>query len=249
MHAIFYYIIFFIIVGGAGMAIGSRTASADVKQQRWLKFFAYIFITGVVILAILYNKFPLLAVIIVAAALVELCTVNFIPVPQSFFKLFLSFGCFAIIAIGFLLFANLFVASFLLFIYFQVLVFDGFCQVSGQLFGKQRIATSVSPSKTWEGLAGGWLLCIAAAAMGLAWINLDWPAALVFGLISGFTGFIGDMLASWYKRQVHVKDYSKWLPGQGGFLDRFDSFLLTGAAYYLLYSITFSPYLKMFKRL
>jgi phosphatidate cytidylyltransferase len=56
------------------------------------------------------------------------------------------------------------------------------------------------------------------------------------------------MLASWYKRKTGVKDYSNWLPGQGGFLDRFDSFLVTGSVYFILYSLIFkhalTPFIK-----
>ena len=71
------------------------------------------------------------------------------------------------------------------------------------------------------------------------WISISLPVAILYGILTGLSSFAGDMLASWYKRKVNVKDYSNWLPGQGGFLDRFDSFLMTGSVYYLLYITIF----------
>jgi phosphatidate cytidylyltransferase len=143
-------------------------------------------------------------------------------------------------AAGFILFAAAFNKSFILFIYFQVLVFDGFCQISGQLFGKHQLVPKISPAKTVEGLIGGWLCCLVAAMMASDWVPFDRQNALLFGLLTGLTCLIGDLLASWYKRKVKVKDYSNWLPGQGGFLDRFDSFLCTASVYYLLFITIFN---------
>jgi phosphatidate cytidylyltransferase len=48
------------------------------------------------------------------------------------------------------------------------------------------------------------------------------------------------MAASFYKRKMQVKDYSNWLPGQGGFLDRFDSLLCAGCFYFIFYMLIFS---------
>jgi phosphatidate cytidylyltransferase len=153
---------------------------------------------------------------------------------------------FSFIATGFMLFIDGFNYSFLLFIYFQVLVFDGFCQITGQIFGKHQLAPQISAAKTVEGLAGGWLFCLIAAMLAANWISISLPVAILYGILTGLSSFAGDMLASWYKRKVNVKDYSNWLPGQGGFLDRFDSFLMTGSVYYLLYITIFKDRFGLF---
>jgi phosphatidate cytidylyltransferase len=51
------------------------------------------------------------------------------------------------------------------------------------------------------------------------------PATVVIALLTGVAGLAGDLAASWVKRRAGIKDFSAALPGQGGFLDRFDSLL------------------------
>ena len=66
---------------------------------------------------------------------------------------------------------------------------------------------------------------MAVLASGL----VEWPPlrAAALGLLIGVTGLAGDLAASWVKRRAQLKAYSCALPGQGGFLDRFDSLLGT----------------------
>lgn len=248
MHPVVYYIFFFLAIGAAGMAAGSRKVSPAIRKQRWLKYFTYIFFTGVVVLGIFYDFLPWVAGLITSAALAELWIVNTNAKQLSRTVMFFSLLLCSIIATGFILFTITFNYSFLIFIYFQVMVFDGFCQITGQLLGRHQLAPAVSPSKTWEGLLGGLLFCVGVAMASSGWVGLPFYKGAVLGLVTGGAGFAGDMLASWYKRKVGVKDYSNWLPGQGGFLDRFDSFLVTGCAYFIGYSLIFKNALMPFIR-
>ena len=239
MHQIVYYIILFLIIGALGMSIANKKAERKVRYERWLKYFMYILITGVVVLGIFFNFIIGVGAVIITASLLELLKINFVKNRVAFLQTISSLLLFSFIATGFMLFIDGFNYSFLLFIYFQVLVFDGFCQITGQIFGKHQLAPQISAAKTVEGLAGGWLFCLIAAMLAANWISISLPVAILYGILTGLSSFAGDMLASWYKRKVNVKDYSNWLPGQGGFLDRFDSFLMTGSVYYLLYITIF----------
>lgn len=230
------------------MAVANRKVTEKVRKQRWLKYFAYIFITGAVVVSIMYDFFYWMALVITAVSFIELLKVNFLKAIVSLRHVIVSLVFFLVVASGFLLFAATFINSFVLFIYFQVLVFDGFCQITGQLFGKKQLAPKISPSKTREGLAGGWLSCIVAAMLAASWVSLSLVEAILFGLLTGLASFIGDMLASVYKRKAGVKDYSNWLPGQGGFLDRFDSFFFTASVYSLLYIANFTATFELFIR-
>jgi phosphatidate cytidylyltransferase len=229
MHFILYYIPGFILLAGIGMALANRKVSKDVKRQRWLKFSSYICITAAVLLSLFYQFFPWVAIGIAVVAMIEVLR------AKSSWRAILIF---LLIATGFIFFSVKIDNDLQLLIYFQVIVFDAFCQIAGQLFGKSKIAPVISPAKTWEGFSGGLIFCCIATLLMAKW-DYVWQLAIVMSIFTSFASLSGDLLASWNKRNVMIKDYSHWLPGQGGFLDRFDSFIMTGAFYYLLYILLF----------
>lgn len=244
MPPIIYYTLAFAFAGGIGMAVANRKATAEVRKQRWLKYSMYILITGTVIASIELHFFTWVAWTIVALALVEMIKVSLPRIHDRRRVIVVAFIIFIILVTGFLLYAYKFPAAFLLYIYFQVLVFDAFCQVTGQLWGKIPLWPSVSPAKTRGGLIGGWVFCILAAGLTNYHDNetLFFPiyTGLIYGTLTAIFSFCGDMAASFYKRKMQVKDYSNWLPGQGGFLDRFDSLLCAGCFYFIFYMLIFS---------
>jgi phosphatidate cytidylyltransferase len=99
----------------------------------------------------------------------------------------------------------------------------------GRLIGKHKLAPSISPGKTWEGAAGGFLAAI-GATIGLVALLGDitvayWQAAML-GAGIGVVGQIGDLAESKLKRIARVKDSGILIPGHGGLLDRLDSLVL-----------------------
>lgn len=104
----------------------------------------------------------------------------------------------------------------------------------GRLLGRHRLAPRISPSKTWEGAAGG-LLLGAAAAVGLPMlldVELEMPGPVLLALAVPLAAIAGDLLESALKRRMEVKDMSGLLPGHGGFADRLDSILIVSASVY-----------------
>lgn len=92
---------------------------------------------------------------------------------------------------------------------------------AGRTFGKRKLAPSISPGKTVEGLYGG---IVAAALLGAAWVmwtGLGEPLLLLAPLFA-VAAQGGDLFESWMKRQAGIKDSGNWLPGHGGMLDRLD---------------------------
>ena len=98
----------------------------------------------------------------------------------------------------------------------------------GSLIGRNKLAPSISPSKTWEGAIGGIIGAAAVSAAFAVFIDLDaLPLATAIALGAGLSvlGQLGDLAESWLKRTAGVKDSGQLLPGHGGILDRLDSLL------------------------
>lgn len=109
--------------------------------------------------------------------------------------------------------------------------------LTGRQFGKHKLFERVSPKKTWEGFAGGVLICLGVAfAISHYFDALSLTDWLVLSLIVAVFGNIGDLVESRFKRSIDVKDSGKILPGHGGILDRFDGVLIAApwAVFYLL---------------
>ena len=92
---------------------------------------------------------------------------------------------------------------------------------AGRRFGRRKLAPSISPNKTVEGLVGG---IMAAALVGGAWVMATGlgQALLVLAPLFAVAAQGGDLFESWMKRRAGVKDSGDWLPGHGGILDRLD---------------------------
>lgn len=97
----------------------------------------------------------------------------------------------------------------------------------GVPFGRHKVAPSVSPGKSWEGLVGGLLLATVLAVLVLPRLDGTFTAvpAVVVALVAGTAGFVGDLVQSMVKRDLGVKDLGDVLPGHGGVLDRVDGIL------------------------
>lgn len=117
---------------------------------------------------------------------------------------------------------------------------DIFAYIFGRAFGRRRLAPSISPGKTWEGVAGG-LIGVFVVALCWLWVDANYSFdglslySLLLTRLSGlavlpivfFTlmAVVGDLIESLVKRSAGVKDSSGLLPGHGGVLDRVDALL------------------------
>lgn len=96
----------------------------------------------------------------------------------------------------------------------------------GSALGRRRLAPSLSPHKTWEGLAGGLGVAALAGALAGGWlVGLDAPIGALVGLAVAAAGAVGDLAESMLKRDLGVKDLGSSLVGHGGVLDRIDAIL------------------------
>jgi phosphatidate cytidylyltransferase len=135
--------------------------------------------------------------------------------------LFSSFICFAIYFFNFFdyLIFNIFV--------FTIILFDTFSFFIGRLIGKNHILRYISPKKTLEGFLGGIFLTNFSFISYFYFIDIEDNniAFIILVNLTIFFSIIGDLIESYFKRKNLIKDSSKYIPGHGGYFDRFDSFI------------------------
>ena len=134
------------------------------------------------------------------------------------------------IAVYFLLvrWPTLLIALFVLIWSADILAFFG-----GRALGRRRLASRISPGKTWEGFILGCLVfsvaggCAVFAMFGERMPLLTWPHVVMLGFVLGIIAVVGDLAESIVKRCLVRKDSGHMLPGIGGVLDLVDSILFT----------------------
>lgn len=126
-------------------------------------------------------------------------------------------------------------ASILLYLLLLIWTADIGAYFCGKRWGKNKLASLISPGKTWEGVYGSIFLA-ALLALSYGWYEDFKPVQiLIFITLSLFTvgiSIVGDLTESIFKRNAGVKDSGNLLPGHGGVLDRIDS-LLAAAPFFL----------------
>jgi len=110
--------------------------------------------------------------------------------------------------------------------------------LTGRKLGKHKLFERISPKKTWEGTLGGGALTV-LVAWGLSFAIKDFtlPQWLALSVVAAIGSNLGDLVESMLKRSVGVKDSGTFLPGHGGFLDRFDAFIFCLPFYWLVLQV------------
>lgn len=110
--------------------------------------------------------------------------------------------------------------------------------LTGMSFGRHKLFERISPKKTWEGFLGGMVIAAIVAWFLSGWLGVvnsyQW---VIISLIISVAGTYGDLVESMLKRSVGVKDSGTILPGHGGFLDRFDSAVISFPLVYLFITL------------
>ncbi len=207
-----------------------RPGGTQVKTD-WLKFGIYLAIISGLLLLGYYGRL-LIAVVLVAiaaAGAIEL-RINLKSHKSHSSNISNIFFVVLILALGHLLLDDHrdWYSRFA-FIFLLASVADSYSQLFGRLLGKHKLCPGLSPGKTVEGLLGGLI-----SALVISWLlsfllpDITTTKILAMGLIIAVSSVIGDLIFSYIKRKIGIKDFSGILPGHGGILDRFDS-LITAA--------------------
>ena len=133
--------------------------------------------------------------------------------------------------------------SYAFFLFLVIWALDIGAYFGGRTFGKNKLSEAISPKKTWEGVAAGSLTAFLTALV-CRWgflKSITIFQALMLAMIIIIFAQLSDLSESLFKRNVNVKDSGNLLPGHGGMLDRFDSFILTAPLYYYAIVILIRP--------
>jgi phosphatidate cytidylyltransferase len=107
--------------------------------------------------------------------------------------------------------------------------------IAGVIAGRHLMAPTVSPKKSWEGVAGSVLACLAVGVVAVVVaLDGDWTAGALLGAAAVIAATLGDLGESMIKRDLSLKDMSTLLPGHGGIMDRLDSLLPTAPVAWLI---------------
>jgi phosphatidate cytidylyltransferase len=228
-------IISYFLVGGAGVVIISRKLGATEKRLLWKKYIVYLFIVLMSFFLIVCTAlFPAFCFLLFLIGFKEMMLAP--KVRTSMVEHAVSLTCYTLLGVGFLLFAGTSTTRQMLLMFILVVVFDGFSQISGQLFGKHQLMPGISPLKTVEGLIGGLVFCVLTNL--LICPEHTYRESVTIALFVGVSAFSGDVLASWFKRRRGIKDFGNIVPAHGGVLDRFDSLISASALSYLFLLLT-----------
>ncbi len=127
---------------------------------------------------------------------------------------------------------------FLLFIFVNTWIADTFAYAFGRWIGKRKLAPTISPKKTWAGFVFSFVGGLLTPFLAMPFLhNWSLPALMLLSLVATFFGQIGDLIESAIKRDCGIKDSSNLIPGHGGVLDRFDSFVIALPAVYFMLRI------------
>ncbi|MFM9984620.1 MAG: phosphatidate cytidylyltransferase [Flavobacteriales bacterium] len=219
-HIIYTLLIYFVI-GGIGVAFIASRKTGEERRESWVKYVVYLGIITTLQTVFFHRQFSFFALSLIATVgLGEMFfaarRVGMLFLINALFTYILLSGAFVLLAAD--------KSPTLVRTYFLVVVFDGFSQIIGQIAGGQKLIPKISPNKTISGLLGGTITALVTSAICFGTESVfPWAMSVIISAL------VGDLLASWVKRRAGIKDYSTLIPGHGGFLDRFDSFILAGA--------------------
>ena len=142
------------------------------------------------------------------------------------FNLYLAFTVLSFFLFVFLLITEKVSLLFLLATIATIWLFDTFSYIGGKIIGGAKLMPKISSGKTLSGLISGVFVTILLIQLLFYYLKIEFKFSIYFTISIIALSFIGDTIVSMLKRYASIKDSGKIMPGHGGLLDRFDSFII-----------------------
>jgi len=212
------------VVIGNILIIGGTYAAAEFQKQTNVPWHVVLLgtIGGTVLVALIWRMFGGAAGYVRDSA-ASLFIIGYVPLLASFIGMILAQenGVAKVVAV-----------------FLCVVGSDTGGYVVGASLGRHQMVPTISPKKTWEGLAGSFALASLVGILHVVFVmGQAWWLGLSLAVLVVIFGTAGDLIESLIKRDVGIKDMSSFLPGHGGVMDRLDSTLVAGPAAWVLFTL------------
>ncbi len=181
-----------------------------------------------VILPLIYNNYFSVIVFLFIASVICLEINQMKNKNRSYliFNLYLAFTVLSFFLFLFLLITEIVSLLFILATIATIWFFDTFSYIGGKIIGGVKLMPKISSGKTISGFATGIIATVLLIELIIYYLGIEYKFSVYFILFIIALSFIGDTVVSMLKRYASIKDSGNIMPGHGGLLDRFDSFII-----------------------
>jgi len=181
-----------------------------------------------VILPLIYNNYFSVIVFLFITSIICLEINQMKNKNRSYlvFNLYLVFTVLSFFLFLFLLITEIVSLLFILATIATIWLFDTFSYIGGKIIGGAKLMSKISSGKTVSGFITGVFVTVLLIQLLFYYLDIEYKFSIYYTLFIIFLSFVGDTVVSVLKRYASIKDSGKIMPGHGGLLDRFDSFII-----------------------
>ena len=181
-----------------------------------------------VILPLIYNNYFSVIVFLFITSIIclEINQMKNKKRSHLIFNLYLAFTVLSFFLFLFLLITEIVSLLFILATIATIWLFDTFSYIGGKIIGGAKLMPKISSGKTVSGFITGIFVTVLLIQLFIYYVEIEYKFSIYFTLFIIVLSFVGDTVVSMLKRYASIKDSGKIMPGHGGLLDRFDSFII-----------------------
>ncbi len=181
-----------------------------------------------VILPLIYNYYFSLIIFLLITSIIcfEINQMKNKNRKYLIFNIYLAITVLSFFLFLFLLITEIVSNLFLLSIIATIWLFDTFSYIGGKIIGGIKLMPKISSGKTVSGFVTGVFVTVFLIELMIYYLGIEYKFSIYYTLFIIVLSFVGDTVVSMLKRYASIKDSGKIMPGHGGLLDRFDSFII-----------------------